>query len=124
MSKIIVCAHMLQWTLIILLMASTLGFLSFTNIYGLFLASITAFIAWGTHKNKQWAYFSAAAWGLACYQLAKQGYEFQTVKYLVMIFGILVIPAALFLHEILGGQKAVSAPKSVKRTVSDNDLPQ
>ncbi|MES2675456.1 MAG: hypothetical protein V4660_14535 [Pseudomonadota bacterium] len=124
MLKIIVFAHMLQWMLIILLMASALGFLSFTNIYGLFLASITAFIAWGAHKNKQWAYFTAAAWGLACYQLAKQGYEFQTIKYWVMIIGVLVIPVALFLHEILGQQKNVRALKSVKSTASDNDLPQ
>jgi hypothetical protein len=124
MSKIVVVAQILRWLLIVLLMASIVGFLSFTNIYGLFLASITTFIAWGMRKNRQWAYFSAAAWGLACYQLAKQGYEFQKIKYLVMILGILIIPIALFLHEILGRQKNTSAPKSVKSAVSNNDLSQ
>ena len=104
MPKTIIAARVLKWLLFALLTASVVGFLSFMNIYGLFLASITAFFSWGVYKNKRWAYFVTAAWGLACYQLAKQGYEFQEIKHLVMILGVVVIPVAVFVHEILAKQ--------------------
>jgi hypothetical protein len=116
MTKTLRAARLLNSILLILLLAAVAFFLSFANSYGVFLALVTALIAWGVFKQNRWGYFSAAAWGLACYQLAKQGYEFQAIKRHVMIMGICVIPIALFLHEVL----AKLPPKSA-RDNSDND---
>lgn len=102
MSKLLIVANVLNFSLLIILVASVAGFISFLNIYGLFLAFVTATIAWGVFKHQRWGYFAAAAWALACYQLAKQGYEFQSIKRQVMILGFVLIPVALFLHEMLG----------------------
>jgi hypothetical protein len=116
MTKTMRVARLLNSILLILLFAAVAGFLSFSNSYGVFLALVTALIAWGVFKRNRWGYFSAAAWGLACYQLAKQGYEFQAIKRHVMIIGISVIPIALFLHEVL----AKLPPKSAHDN-NDND---
>jgi mannose/fructose/N-acetylgalactosamine-specific phosphotransferase system component IID len=124
MSKMFQVAKVLNWALLILLAASVAGFLSFKNVYGLFLASVTALIAFGVYKHKAMAYFSAAAWGLAAYQLAKQGYEFQDIKRSAMILGIIVIPVALFLHEILAKDKNKNAHKSVKNETDSRNMPQ
>ena len=109
MSKLMIVANVLNGFLIIVLIASVAGFISFLNIYGLFLACVTAVIAWSVYKQQRWGYFAAAAWALACYQLAKQGYEFQSIKRHVMMIGFALIPIALFLHEILGKASAKSA---------------
>ena len=124
MSKTLAVAKILNWVVLLLLAVSVIGFLSFKNVYGLFLASVTASIALGVYKHKAWAYFSAAAWGLAAYQLAKQGYEFHDIKRYAMILGIIVIPVALFLHEVLGKAKAQNAPKSVKNETDSRNMPQ
>lgn len=124
MSKMFQVAKVLNWALLLLLAASVVGFLSFKNVYGLFLASVTALIAFGIYKQKAIAYFSAAAWGLAAYQLAKQGYEFQDVKRCVMILGVIVIPVALFLHEVLAKDKNKNAQKSVKNETDSRNMPQ
>lgn len=101
MAKILLAAYVLNSLLILILIAATLGFISFGNSYGFFLAFVSALIAFGIYKRNRWAYFSAAAWSLACYQLAKQGYEFQSIKRYVMVLGFALIPIALFLHEVL-----------------------
>ena len=124
MSKMFQVAKVLNWALLLLLVASVVGFLSFKNVYGLFLGSVTALIAFGVYKHKAMAYFSAAAWGLAAYQLAKQGYEFQDIKRYVMILGIIVIPVALFLHEILAKDKNKNALKSVTNKTDSRNMPQ
>ncbi len=124
MSKMFRVAKVLNWALLFLLAVSVVGFLSFKNVYGLFLASVTALIAFGVYKNKAMAYFSAAAWGLAAYQLAKQGYEFQDIKRYVMILGVIVIPVALFLHEVLAKDKNKNAQKSVKNETDSRNMPQ
>ena len=124
MTKIITTAKILNWILLLLLSASVVGFFTFKNVYGIFLASVTALIAFGVYKKNAFAYFSAAAWGLAAYQLAKEGYEFQTIKHAVMLIGILVIPVALFLHEILGKSHKESAQKSVKNEIDSDNMPQ
>jgi len=124
MAKILIVAKILNWALLLLMAASVVGFLSFKNVYGLFLASITALIAFGVYKHKAIAYFSAAAWGLAAYQLAKQGYEFQEIKRYAMILGITVIPVALFLHEILAKDNKRNAQKSVKNETDSRNMPQ
>ncbi|MET0355995.1 MAG: hypothetical protein ABW044_04400 [Cellvibrio sp.] len=123
MTKIVAIAKILNWILLLLLAASVIGFFTFKNVYGIFLASVTALIAFGVYKQKAFGYFAAAAWGLAAYQLAKQGYEFQTIKRFVMITGFLVIPVALFLHEILAKPNAKSAQKSVKNETDSDNMP-
>jgi hypothetical protein len=124
MTKTVVIAKFLNWILLVLLVVSVVGFLSFKNAYGIFLASVTALIAMGVYKHKALAYFAAAAWGLGAYQLAKEGYEFQSVKRYVMMTGFMVIPVALFLHEILGKKDKKNAQKSVKDETDSRNMPQ
>jgi hypothetical protein len=123
MTKIIATAKILNWVLLLLLIISVVGFITFKNVYGIFLASVTALIAFGVYKKNPLAYFSAAAWGLAAYQLAKEGYEFQAIKHEVMLVGILVIPVALFLHEVLGKPRKKSAQKGVKNETDSDNMP-
>jgi membrane-bound ClpP family serine protease len=113
----------LHWVLLLILALSVLGFLSFQNAYGFFLAGVTALIALGVYKNKSVGYFAAAAWGLAVYQLAKEGYEFQIIKHYAMVLGLAVIPLALFLHEILARSKHKNAAKSAKKDVDKRNMP-
>jgi len=123
MTKTLFIAKILNWALLLLLCAAVAGFLWFQNAYGLFLASVTALIALGVYKNNALAYFAAAAWGLACYQLAKEGYEFQIIKHQVMTLGFIEIPVALFLHEILAKKKIKNAQKSVTNETNDPNMP-
>ena len=124
LSKTLAAAKFLNWALLLLLLVSVARFLSFQNAYGLFLASVTALIAFGVYKNNAFAYFAAAAWGLAAYQLAKEGYEFKEIKHYVMMAGFVVIPVALFLHEILAKRKDKNAQKSVKNETDSRNMPQ
>jgi hypothetical protein len=123
MSKLLIVANVLNIFLLVVLVASVAGFISFLNIYGFFLAIVTAAIAWSVFKHQRWGYFAAAAWALACYQLAKQGYEFQTIKRQVMILGFALIPVALFLHEILGKAAAKVAHNNDKENKDDPKMP-
>jgi hypothetical protein len=123
MSKLLIVANVLNGLLLIVLVVSIAGFISFLNIYGLFLACVTAAITWGVFRQQRWGYFAAAAWALACYQLAKQGYEFQSIKRHVMLLGFAIIPIALFLHETLGKATAKSAQNNGKESVDDPKMP-
>lgn len=123
MSKLLIVANVLNVALLIILVASIAGFISFLNIYGLFLACVTAAIAWGVFKQQRWGYFAAAAWALACFQLAKQGYEFQSIKRHVMMLGFALIPVALFLHETLGKATARSAQNNGKQSDDSRKMP-
>lgn len=93
--------RVLEIFLLVTLGLACLGFVSFLNLYGAFLALITIAISVGVYGRKRWGYFACAAWGLACYQLAKQGYEFMAIKHYVMILGIVVVVVAIILHEKL-----------------------
>lgn len=123
MSKILIVAKVLNVLLLLILIAAVCGFISFTNVYGLFLAVVTTLIAWGVYHHKRWGYFAAAAWALACYQLSKQGYEFQAIKRQVMILGFLLIPVALFLHETLGKAANKSAQNNGKNDDTNRKMP-
>ena len=123
MSKLLIVSNVLNGFLLIVLVAAVAGFISFLNIYGLFLACVTSVIAWGVFKQQRWGYFAAAAWALACYQLAKQGYEFQSIKRQVMILGFTLIPLALFLHETLGKATAKSAQNNGKESNDEPKMP-
>lgn len=123
MSKLIIVANVLNVLVLIILVAATAGFISFFNIYGLFLACVTAAITWGVYRQQRWGYFATAAWALACYQLAKQGYEFQSIKRHVMMVGFALIPVALFLHETLGKSTAKSAQNNGKESDDSPKMP-
>ncbi len=123
MSKTMFVAKVLNLLLLLILIAAVCGFISFANIYGLFLAVVTALIAWGVYQHKRWGYFAAAAWALACYQLSKQGYEFQAIKRQVMILGFVLIPVALFLHETLGKAASKSAQNNGKNDEINRNMP-
>lgn len=123
MSKLLMVANVLNVLLLIVLLTSIAGFISFLNIYGFFLACVTTAVTWGVYKHHRWGYFAAAAWALACYQLAKQGYEFQSIKRHVMILGFVLVSVALFLHETLGKAAAKSAQKNGKKSDSASKMP-
>lgn len=123
MSKLMIVARVLNWLLLLVFFIAIAGFISFANVYGFFLAAVTGAIAWFCYKQNRWGYFAAAAWALACYQLAKQGYEFQSIKRHVMIVGFILIPVALFLHETLGKATAVSAQNNGNSEKRDPKMP-
>lgn len=123
MSKVMVVARVLNGFLLVILVAAVAGFISFANAYGFFLAAVTAAITWFCYQHNRWGYFAAAAWALACYQLAKQGYEFQSIKRHVMMLGFAVIPLALFLHETLGKAAAKSAQNDGNSVNDDPKMP-
>lgn len=102
MGKVTIVTKILNIFLMLALLAAVLGFLSFANAYGIFLAAVTTIILVGVWQHKRWGYFASAAWALACYQLAKQGYEFEDIKHWVMLAGFMVIAVAIYLHEKLG----------------------
>lgn len=111
MSKFVRLTEML---LILLLAVSVAGFLSFGNLYGVFWAGVTAAITFGVIKRNRWAYFACAAWGLACYQLAKQEYEFVDIRRYAMLLGFCVVAAAIFLHEKLARKPDAAASEETK----------
>ena len=102
MTKVTPVTRMLNLLLILILALAVVGFLSFGNAYGAFWAIVTFIIGFGVYRQKRWGYFASAAWALACYQLAKQEYEFEAIKRWVMIVGFMVIILAVYLHEKLG----------------------
>lgn len=123
MSKLMIVARVLNWLLLLVFFVAIAGFISFANTYGFFLAVVTAVIAWFCYKHNRWGYFAAAAWALACYQLAKQGYEFQSIKRHVMTTGFILIPIALFLHETLGKAVAKTAQNDSNPDQRDPKMP-
>lgn len=123
MSKLMIVARVLNGLLLLVFFVAIAGFISFVNAYGFFLAAVTAAIAWFCYKHNRWGYFAAAAWALACFQLAKQGYEFQSIKRHVMMVGFILIPVAVFLHETLGKAAAKSAQNNGKNDNHDPKMP-
>ncbi len=124
MAKSLAFAQVLNGLLIVIMLAVIPVFLSPINLYGLFLALVSCVIAWGVFTRNRWAYFCAAAWGLAWFQLAKQGLEFVNFKHEAMTLGILVIPLALFLHEVLVKKSTKEAQSEAKNDSSGRDMPQ
>ncbi len=122
MSKMLRIAQAINWILLLILLVAVVGFVSFANIYGMFLALVTTLIAYGVYRHNRWAYFSAAAWALACYQLAKQGYEFESIKRYVMLLGFCLVPVALFLHEMLGKKPDENAQNSSTNASNKNNI--
>lgn len=87
--------------LVLSLLGAGVAFLFHTSGYGLLLAPVAAAIAVGVFLRYRWAYFAGAAWSLACYQLAKEGLEFELLKRVVMIASIPLVALSIYLHEAL-----------------------
>jgi hypothetical protein len=102
MKKFALC---LNYLVLILFVLTTFTCARFGHMPGYLLAAVSVVISFGVWKQTRWGYFATAAFGLACYQLAKQGYQFQDLKREAMILGILIIPVAIFLHELLARTK-------------------
>lgn len=105
----------IQYGLNGLLMASLvlvgLVFVTYTTGYGLLLGPVAWVIAVGVFKRNRWAYFAAAVWALACYQLAKEGLEFELLKRAVMVLSIPLVVLSIYLHEVLGRRRASSVSR-------------
>jgi hypothetical protein len=114
MKPSLVIAKSLNVLLLAILLLATLGFISFANAYGAFWAAVTLVIAGGVFKCQRWGYFASAAWALACYQLAKQEYEFESIKSWVMLAGFLVIGLSIYLHEALGRKRQSLSDGEIK----------
>lgn len=98
--KIHALAHFFNALLLLWLIAAA-GFLaSELRFETFFAAAATLVIAFYVFKRQRWGYFAAAAWGLACFQLAKEGLALEVVKRAAMLGGFAVIVVALFLHEM------------------------
>ena len=114
MKSSLLIAKSLNIVLLAILLLATLGFISFANAYGAFWAVVTLVIAGGVFRYQRWGYFASAAWALACYQLAKQEYEFESIKSWVMLAGFLVIALSVYLHEALGKKRKTQSGGEIK----------
>ncbi|WP_041524294.1 hypothetical protein [Gilvimarinus agarilyticus] len=91
---------LLNALLLLWLVASAGVLASELELATVFAAALTLVIAVFVWRRQRWGYFAAAAWGLACYQLAKEGLALEQVKRAAMLGGFFVVPTALYLHEI------------------------
>lgn len=124
MSKTLRFARALNWIVLLVFLAAIIEFISQLTLYSVFLALVTALIAWGIFNNKSWGYFCAGCWGLACFQLAKQGLAFPDIKHEAMVVGLLVMISALFLHELLVKPVKKVAQDDSKRDPSERNMPE
>jgi uncharacterized membrane protein YccC len=93
-------AHFLNALLLLWLIASAGVLAAELHIQTVFAAVLTLVIAVCVWRRMRWGYFAAAAWGLACYQLAKEGLALEQVKRAAMLGGFAVVIVALYLHEV------------------------
>lgn len=91
--------------LILCLLAAGAVFLVYSQGYGLLLAPVGWAVAAGVFRRWRWAYFASAVWALACYQLAKEGLEFDLLKRGVMILSIPLVVLSIYLHEVLARRR-------------------
>lgn len=96
----------LNGLLLVSLVGLSLLFLAYTSGYGLLLAPIAWVIAFFVFRQNRWGYFCAAVWSLACYQLAKEGLDFELVRRIVMMLSIPLVVLSVYLHEALGRRAA------------------
>jgi len=94
-----VLAHVINTVLIVWLLLACVYFAALWTPNGWFAAVVSAVLAVLVTLKRRWGYFATAVWGLACYQLAKEGLMLMDVKRLAMISGIITVVAALYLHE-------------------------
>lgn len=82
------------------------------NTYTYTLALTGLALAMAVQRRWRWGYFAAAAWALACYQLAKEGLAFEPLKRSVMIAAVPLIVLALYLHEALARRREPNRDRS------------
>ena len=90
----------LQYLLVALLVTAGPVYWVYTQSYGLLLGAASWGLALGVVKRWLWAYFATAAWALACYQLAKEGLDFQVIKSWVMALALPLLILSIYLHEV------------------------
>lgn len=91
--------------LILCLLVAGAVFLGYSEGYGMLLAPVGWVVAVGIYWRWRWAYFASAVWALACYQLAKEGLEFEVLKRAVMILSMPLVVLSIYLHEMLGRRR-------------------
>ncbi len=91
--------------LILCLAIAGVVFLGYSEGYGMLLAPVGWVVALGVFRRWRWAYFASAVWALACYQLAKEGLEFEVLKRAVMILSMPLVVLSIYLHEMLGRRR-------------------
>lgn len=104
-------AVVVNYLVLMLLLASLVSFVQQMNPFGFFMALVTVAITYTVWKKNRWGYFALAAFGLACFQLAKQGLAFVDTKRYAMTLGFLIIPVAVFLHEVLAKKPPRQQPE-------------
>lgn len=92
--------------LILCLLIAGSVFLGYTTGYGMLLAPVGWAVALGVFLRWRWAYFASAVWALACYQLAKEGLDFELLKRVVMMLSVPLVVLSIYLHEVLGRRRA------------------
>ncbi|MGD8175185.1 hypothetical protein [Marinimicrobium sp. ARAG 43.8] len=106
--------HVMDLTLNGLLILCLLGagvlFIGRSSGYGILLAPLGWMLAVLVFRQWRWAYFGSAVWALACYQLAKEGLEFEWVKRTVMSLSFPLVVLAIYLHETLGRRQGRQKP--------------
>jgi len=70
------------------------------SLQSLIIAAITLVLLVLVLRRQRWGYFGAAMWGLASYQLAKEGWLLADIKRLAMVSGMVVVVVSVLLHEI------------------------
>ena len=101
-----------NYLVLLLLVGSLVSFVQLMNPFGFFMALVNFAIAFAVWKKNRWGYFALAAFGLACFQLAKQELAFLDVKRYAMTLGFLIIPIAVFLHEVSAKKPERKAPET------------
>lgn len=91
--------------LILCLLVAGPIFLGYSTGYGMLLAPVAWGLAFGLFRRWRWAYFASAVWALACYQLAKEGLDFELLKRVVMMLAIPLVVLSIYLHEVLGRRR-------------------
>lgn len=105
-------AHFLNALLLLWLLASAGVLAAELKVQTVFAAVLTLVIVVFVFKRVRWGYFAAAAWGLACYQLAKEGLALEPVKRAAMLGGFSVVVVALYLHEVFCRRPNGTPPSS------------
>lgn len=90
----------LNTALVLWLVLACLYLAAVLTLQSVFAATVTLVLLVLVLRRERWGYFAVAAWGLACYQLAKEGLMFADVKRLAMLGGMATVVISIVLHEI------------------------
>ena len=85
-------------------------FFSLQDLSGYLVALVSLITAGVIQTRRMWSYFAAGGLGVACFQLAKLGFEFSFEPRVSMTAGAFVIPLAIFLSVKLGRTTTDKSP--------------